>query len=584
MSDSLRARHPRSSETIVGDACHYILDGASMAFAVTRGSAHTLISANESFLSLVAADREAVLGRPIHRALNAATGLRNLLDRALHQRGPVRDAVVGGWICSVWRLPPDDERPDGLVLELRELRAPGPEAALHRDVAEHLLLSALRENSAAAELARERAHFLGETGRPLARSIDEAAIHLSLAELYLPRVGSWCILDLIDVEGSLCRHAIIHPDPRKRPYAVELQQSWSPQPGDAFGLGAILDTNEPVAITEDVAAAVASAAHDDHNRQMLERLDIGALLTVPMSSHGRLLGAITFVGEGRGSSFTPEDVALARELAIRGALALDNARLYGAADLLRKTAQRASEMKSEFLGHVSHELRTPLNVIGGYIDLLDLEIHGPLNETQHSDLDRIRGSQQQLLVTIDDILDFMRAESGKLSYRIVDLPAHTALTDAVTAVEPAMVQKQLVQRGVTCDSTIVMRADPDRTHQILVSLLTNAVKFTSPGGRITLDCQAIDDTVRISVSVSDTGTGIPPDRLEAIFEPFVQARSSSTEGQGGVGLGLAISRELARAMNGDVTVHSTPGSGSRFTLSLPRSRRDRPATRGADGC
>jgi signal transduction histidine kinase len=561
--------------------CRYCLDGAATAFAVTRGSAHTLISANPSFLALVGAGREAALGRSIAEVLSAA-GLPRLLDRAFDHKLPVRGDVVGGlpekglpWICSAWPLLPDAGQPDGLVVELREQDTPAAEASvLHRRIAQQLLLGALHETSVAeaAELSRERAQFLAESGRVLAQSINEAATHRSLAELYLPGVGSWCVVDLMEADGSLRRLRIVHRDPSKQTYTADLEHRWAPEPGDPFGVGAILRTHEPAAITRHVAAAFAAAAHSPYNRQTLKRLGIGSVLTMPMLSQGRLLGAISFVADAPGRSFTPEEVELARELALRGALALDNARLYSGADLLTAEAQRASQVKSEFLGHVSHELRTPLDLIGGYIDLLDLEIHGPLNEAQHSDLDRIRRSQQHLLVMIKDILNFMQMESGKLSYHIADLPTHTVVSDAVAAVEPLLIQKQLVHRVIS-DSGIVVRADADRIHQILVNLLTNAIKFTSPGGEITVESHATEDTAYISVT--DTGIGIPADRLDAVFEPFVQATSSLTEESGGVGLGLAISRRLARAMHGDVTAQSTLGQGSRFSLSLPLAQPSR---------
>jgi signal transduction histidine kinase len=571
--------HRRSPDT---DACRYFLDAASAAFAITRGSAHTLISANPSFLALVGAERDAVLGRSITEVLST-TGLPPLLDRAFNHKLPVRGDVVGGsrekgliWTCSAWPLLPGAGQADGLVVELREQGPHAAEASVHRMIAERLLLGALHEKSVAeaAETSRERAHFLAESGRLLARSINEAVIHQSLAELYLPGVGSWCIVDLVEADGSLRRLAIVHPDPSKQTHTNDLKHRWSPEPGDPFGVGAMLRTREPVAVTRRVAAAFAAASHSPYNRRMLQRLGIGSVLTVPLLSHGRLLGAITFVADAPGRSFTQEEVDLARELALRGALALDNARLYSGAHLLTAEAQRVSQIKSEFLGHISHELRTPLDVIGGYIDLLDLEIHGGLTEAQHSDLDRIRRSQQHLLVMINDILNFIQTESGTLSYRIADLPAHSVLSDAIAAVEPLLIQKQLVHR-VSSDAGILVRADTDRTHQILVNLLTNAVKFTPPGGEITVECHATEDTAIIDVI--DTGIGIPPDRVDAVFEPFVQARSRSTDEQGGVGLGLAISRQLARAMHGDISAQSTLGHGSRFSLSLPRAQHDRQA-------
>jgi signal transduction histidine kinase len=365
------------------------------------------------------------------------------------------------------------------------------------------------------------------------------------------------------------RLAIIHPDPVMHAAARNLENDWSPQPGDPFGAPAMLVTPEPVAITANVMEAVALSSHRPEHLEVLRELGIGSLMTVPMIARGRLLGAITFVRAAHEGGYTREELRLAEELALQSAMALDSARLYGEAVTLQAKAQEASHAKSEFLGHMSHELRTPLNAIGGYVDLIDMGIHGPVTDEQRADLERIRVNQQHLLLMINEILGFMQAESGRLSYDIADVPVHEAVAGAVALVEPLIARNELVYRGLSCDLSLTVRADAERLQQILTNLLTNAVKFTAPGGGIGVDCEATADTVLINVT--DTGIGIPPDRVDAVFEPFVQLGSGLTGRQGGVGLGLAISRDLARAMHGDLTVESTPDQGSRFTLSLPRS-------------
>jgi signal transduction histidine kinase len=218
---------------------------------------------------------------------------------------------------------------------------------------------------------------------------------------------------------------------------------------------------------------------------------------------------------------------------------------------------------------MSHELRTPLNAIGGYVDLIDLEIHGPVTEAQHVDLARIRSNQRYLMGLINDVLNFTKLGSGHLVYDIADIKAHAVLAASVALVEPLIVQKQLIYDGITCDRTTVVRGDQERVIQILVNLLSNAIKFTPRGGRLVINCAATEKMVRMHVC--DTGIGIPPDKLEAIFEPFIQVKGGLTGPESGIGLGLAISRLLARAMHGDLTAESTLGEGARFTLTLPLS-------------
>jgi signal transduction histidine kinase len=202
-------------------------------------------------------------------------------------------------------------------------------------------------------------------------------------------------------------------------------------------------------------------------------------------------------------------------------------------------------------------------------------LHGPVTDTQRADLARVRTNQQHLAALITEILNFARMGSGSVSYAVSDVNGCDALRRAIELIEPLIAQQGLVFDGITGDLNIVARADPEKVTQILVNLLSNAMKFTPAGGRISAECAAVDDTV--TLSIIDTGLGIGPDKLETIFEPFVQLKESLADREGGIGLGLSISRDLARAMKGDLTVESTEGRGSRFTLSLPRASEDQRA-------
>jgi signal transduction histidine kinase len=196
-------------------------------------------------------------------------------------------------------------------------------------------------------------------------------------------------------------------------------------------------------------------------------------------------------------------------------------------------------------------------------------LRGPVTETQHADLARVRTNQQHLSALITEILNFARVGSGSVSYAVSDVNGRDALRHAIELIEPLIAQQGLVFDGISCDVNAVARADPEKVTQILVNLLSNAIKFTPAGGRISAECAAVDDTV--TLSISDTGLGIAPDKLETIFEPFVQLKEGLANRESGIGLGLSISRDLARAMKGDLTVESTEGKGTRFTLSLPRA-------------
>jgi signal transduction histidine kinase len=226
----------------------------------------------------------------------------------------------------------------------------------------------------------------------------------------------------------------------------------------------------------------------------------------------------------------------------------------------------ANRAKSDFLAVMSHELRTPLNAIAGYVDLLELGLHGPLTEEQRRALDRVRDNQQQLLRSITSILDFTRVEAREMRYDLRATRLGDVVHDAERRLEGQLRGKRLRYQCDGCSEDIVAFADPERLHEVLFHLLANSIRFTPIGGEITISLDEFGDTARIRVR--DTGVGIPRERLEAVFEPFVQARTGLTRPATGAGLGLTLSREYARGMGGDLTVESVEGMGTTFTLFL----------------
>jgi len=232
-------------------------------------------------------------------------------------------------------------------------------------------------------------------------------------------------------------------------------------------------------------------------------------------------------------------------------------------------AEAANSAKGEFLAAMSHELRTPLNAIGGYTELLSLGLGGAVNTVQLDYLTRIRKSQQHLLGIISDLLNFSRIEAGHITYDFVPIQLDKVIESVMSMVEPAASAKELKLAVNPASTECTAIGDRSRVDQILLNLVSNAIKYTSEGGSITVACESSADIA--SISVIDTGRGVPKEKLEAIFEPFVQLGRSLSSAHEGMGLGLSISRDLARAMNGDLLVTSRVGEGSTFTLVLPRS-------------
>ena len=230
---------------------------------------------------------------------------------------------------------------------------------------------------------------------------------------------------------------------------------------------------------------------------------------------------------------------------------------------------------------MSHELRTPLNAIAGYVQLLEMGVHGPVNDAQREALRRVQRSEHHLLSLINDVLNLVKIEAGRVEYdmRSVDLGA--VVTATLPIVETQLVAKRIAFEHRVESGTIVW-ADEDKLRQVLLNLLANAVKFTEPDGRVTVDVAPNEDADTVLLRVTDTGIGIPLEKHEAIFDPFVQVHTPFTRTTEGTGLGLAISRDLAHGMGADLLVESTVGKGSTFTLALRRRADGEPGTGNRD--
>jgi len=430
-----------------------------------------------------------------------------------------------------------------------------------RALAERLLLRVLREQDA-AETALEdgaRGRFVASVSRDLAESLDESATRAAVARRTLPRRDSWCIVDIIELDGGVHRLEIAHPNPSKQAVAQEFADHWLARPG-----------------VEPLLATDAERGPRPAEVEGIGGFGFGRILPVPLAVRGAVLGAITFVTRENDPPFSPDERALASDIAHLCALALDNARLYAEAQFLRELADVANRAKSTFLSTMSHELMTPLNAIGGYVTLMEMGLRGPVTGEQRADLARIRQNQAHLLTLISEVLAHAQNEGkpGRLEYQFGEISVDAMLREVVAMLQAAVDEGHLTLARVAAPDDAMVWADAVRMRQILLNLVMNAIKYgKQPDGRITLE--AVPGRATIAIHVTDDGDGIPAEKLEAIFDPFVQLPKGLSDARGGVGLGLAISRDLARAMNGDLTVASVFGRGARFTLELPRARRPR---------
>ncbi|MDB4909003.1 MAG: ATP-binding region ATPase domain protein [Gemmatimonadetes bacterium] len=457
---------------------------------------------------------------------------------------------------------------DGVRVFLESLAALGGQALVRGRL--YANERAARERS---ESILRDARLLSDAGQLLASSLDYQATIGSLVRACVPAIADWCAVDLVrDPDPAawppqLERVAIYHQDPEQLRIAAEFQEKfptdWERDSAMSKALRHGEATYVPV-ITDEMLAA---SALDEEHLGFLRRLHFRSAIIIPLEARGARLGVLTLCMTDSERHFDDRHLSIARELAYRAAVAVDNSRLYEGERRARADAQAANLAKTAFLANMSHELRTPLNAIGGYAELLETGVRGPISAPQRADIERIRHNQRHLLSLINDILNFARIETGRIDLQLEALDVDQAISQLEGLIAPQLRAKGITYRLRQLSPGARVVADEDRMRQVLLNLLSNAVKFTGTGGIIEVTSVRVDD--RVEITVADSGIGISVENMDRIFDPFVQVERRLANPVEGTGLGLAISRDLARAMNGELSVMSEVGGGSEFRLTLP---------------
>jgi PAS domain S-box-containing protein len=394
------------------------------------------------------------------------------------------------------------------------------------------------------------AAMLAETGEIAARCLDERTLLEAVSALAVREFADWSFVDLVETADRSERMAVAHRDPAGAAAARKLMRlGGAPPPPDVMMMNAV---SSPF---------LESWCGDAEELAALEALNIVSFLCVPLSCRGELIGARYFLRCGSAAAFEPADVALAQELCRRTALSVANAQLFAA-------ARNANRMKDEFMARFSHELKTPLTATLGWIRLI--REGGLSTEETGEALQSIEASASAQARLIEDLLDVSRIITGKLKLEPADVDLNEIVSAASAIVRPAAsMKKQTIAVHLSAEPLPVV-ADSARLQQVLWNLLTNAVKFTPAEGRI--DVIARGDDEHAAVVVADNGPGIAPDALPIIFDRFGQG--AGAERQGGLGLGLAIAREVVELHGGSIRVESDGTSGSTFTVTLPRKKEE----------
>ncbi|HEX7049274.1 MAG TPA: CHASE domain-containing protein [Longimicrobiales bacterium] len=407
----------------------------------------------------------------------------------------------------------------------------------------------------------ERNRFLAETSAVLVSSLDYETTLRTVARLAVPKIAEWCIVHVLDPDGTVRRIEVAAADPALEGRIRDLLERYPPPRSEELPLARAIQTRQPQFYQDLTREQIIKLARDPEQARAFLDIGVRSLLTVPLVARGRTLGAFTFATTGD-HRLDQDDVALADELARRAALAVDNARLYEA-------AQAASEAKSDFLAVMSHELRTPLNAIMGFADLLLMGVSGPLDDVQTKQVERINASARHLLELIEEILGFSRMQEGTERLRLEDVDLSTVLETPAERARRDAAAKGLGFRLEPPDRPVTLETDPAKLQQAVGNLLSNAVKFTDRGE---VRLRSWEQNGKVYIQIQDTGIGITPEQRRRLFEPFWQAEAPMTRRVGGTGLGLTVARRLIHLLGGDITVDSSPGKGSTFTIEIPRKR------------
>jgi signal transduction histidine kinase/DNA-binding response OmpR family regulator len=418
----------------------------------------------------------------------------------------------------------------------------------------------VRERTAGLAQANEALHFLAEASRVLAESLDYQERLATIARLAVPALGDWCAIDIVEDDGTIRRVALATLDVRKEEIEREIQQRYPPDTSMPHGAPQVLRTRQPEvfpAIPDDLLAA---SARDEHHLALLHATALKSFLSVPLQARGRVLGALTLATSESDRRYGLEDLPLAEDLARRIAVAVDNARLYQA-------AQESIRLRDIFLSVAAHELRTPLTSLLGYTELVERRLlrDSTLGARDQKALRTVVEQASRLNRMVTSLLDISRLQLGQLS--IEPAPLDLGVLAGRLAEETRTILSQHTIAYHAPGEQVIISGDELRLEQALQNLIQNAVKYSPSGGDIIMRVEHLGD--HACVSVADSGIGIPPEALPQLFTRFYRAPNVDPQHISGLGVGLYVVKEIVELHGGTVEVTSDIGSGSTFRLRLP---------------
>jgi PAS domain S-box-containing protein len=422
--------------------------------------------------------------------------------------------------------------------------------------------TALVVDVTAQKRVEDSIRFISEAGKILTSSLEYEKTLKTLASLAVPRLADWCMVEVIAGDGSSEQVAVAHTDPAKATYAAEQRRRYPPDPNRAYGLWRVVRTGEPELYEDIPEALLAGTARDEEHLKQLLALGFCSMIIAPLTARGRTLGALTLISAESGRRFGQAELAMAEELAIRAALAIDNARLYA-------QAQEAVRKRDEFLSLASHELSTPLTTLslqmGGLIRAAKAgRLEGATADQLLEKLARAEAQVKRLTGLVGELLDVSRIAAGRMDLE----PDEVDLTALAREVADRF-QDHATAAGcpitVSAEGAVVGRWDRSRLDQVLTNLLANALKY-APCAPVEILLEALPEG-GAALHIRDGGPGIATDDQARIFERF--ERAVPAKRYAGMGLGLWLTRQIVEAHGGQIRLTSRPGEGATFTVELP---------------
>jgi PAS domain S-box-containing protein len=425
------------------------------------------------------------------------------------------------------------------------------------------LLERAQSARVAAEAAKRHATFLADASRILASSIDYPTTLTNVAHLAVPSLADWCGVYLLNEQQAIALLAVAHNDPAKVAIAHALFRQHPPSFTAPSGIGAVLRTGRAEVIAEISDAMLVAAAQDATHLEQLRTMGFISIMIVPLIARGRTLAALTFVSSQPERLYGADDVRVAEELALRAAQAIDNAQLY-------QDMQQAVQLRDQFLSLAAHELKTPLTSLTGQVQLFlrraEREKH--LTERDERTIRIISDQVGRLNKMVLALLDISRLEMGQLTIERVPVDLCALLRNIIDAMQSTVDDRQ-IELAYPAQS-ILVSGDALRLEQVFQNLLQNALKYSQPPEPISVVVTQTTD--QVCVAVEDHGIGIPSAALAHVFQRFYRADNVEEQHLSGMGIGLYVVNEIVTLHGGTVTVDSTEGVGSTFTVVLPRDR------------